>query len=120
MSIDGKRFIRNYQPTADAISRLDIAQVDREAVAAAVADGIDSVVKKLPGWNRDLFVGIASDPLCKCAGANGEPCPHGREIRIAMHLRGAPNGRSFAWAPRKPEMRCISCGAKEFRKGVAA
>lgn len=123
-------FKKNYQPIADAIARLDIAQVDREAVAEAVADGLEAA----PGysgkgnpkthWARDLFVLLASDPLVSCCGYDrhdtGEhvDCPESVEIRIGMHLSSAPDGRSAAWEPRRPEAhRCVSCGAMQFIPG---
>lgn len=112
-----KRFMRTYGPIADAVARLDIDQEDRERVAEALTQALDG----RPDFRPSTFRLLASDPLCPCAGpretANarggfaGEPCPHGREIRIAMHNTDAPDGRSFAWAQRRPTVRCVSCGA---------
>lgn len=132
-SITTKRFCRNYQPIADAISRAEIGQVEREALAESVADAIDGIVhdtshgrpaiaKNETGWSRSLFAGIARDPMVPCPGYHLDDgsevrCPHGREIRIAMHLSSAPDGRSAAWSPTMPEMRCVSCGAREFVPG---
>jgi hypothetical protein len=110
-----RRFRQNYQPIADAISRLDVDQETREEVAEAITEAFAAT--RHQGFNADLFLAIARDPLCACAGpsADGsEPCPHRREIRVAMHLRDAPDGRSAAWVSRKPIVRCVSCGAKVF------
>jgi hypothetical protein len=76
-------------------------------------------------FSRDLFVLLASDPLVPCAGHDEEPCPDGRVIRIGMHLstdeKPLPHGRSAAWEQRAPygQIRCVSCGAKQFRARVA-
>jgi hypothetical protein len=105
-----KRFQKHYGKVADAIALLDLDQVEREHVAEAVAAALDGA----PDFKRDLFVLLASDPLVRCAGpGDDEPCPHGRVIRIAMHLKDAPDGRSAAWAPRPPTVRCVTCGARE-------
>lgn len=106
------RFNKRYKPIADAIAMCDLDQEDRELVA-------DSVTEELigqPDFQPDLFRLLASDPLVPCAGSGGEPCPHGRNIRIAMHLSMAHDGRSEAWRQRAPygRIRCVSCGAKEF------
>jgi hypothetical protein len=135
MNPGAKRFQAHFEPMANAIARLDIDQEDRERVAVAVADAISSEVAEaaerhgtsqdtrtwLRGWRRDLFVLLASDPLVPCAGpGDGEPCPHGRVIRIAMHDSTAekplPAGRSAAWRRRPPVVRCVSCGAQRFRQ----
>jgi hypothetical protein len=107
-----KRFRTTFQPIADAIASVDVDQEDREAVAEAVAEALDG----RPDFRRDLFKLLASDPLVPCAGYDGEPCPHGRVIRQAMHLSSAPDGRSAIWKQRAPygEIRCISCGSKQF------
>lgn len=107
-----KRFNRKFQPIADAIAMCDLDQEDRELVADAVTEALTGQTDFRP----DLFRLLASDPLVPCAGSGGEPCPHGRVIRIAMHLSIAPQGRSQAWRQRAPygHIRCISCGAAEF------
>lgn len=105
-----KRFWKEYGPVADTLASADIDQVERERMAEELADKFDG----RPGFKRDLFVLVASDPLVLCAGAGGEPCPEGHRIRIAMHWRGAPDGRSKAWEPQAPVVRCVSCGAREF------
>lgn len=105
-----KRYRRRFGGAADALARLDLDQEDREAVAAALTEAFRGQADFRP----DLFQLTASDPLCPCAGALGEPCPEGREIRIAMHLRSAPDGRSAAWSRRRPEVRCVSCGSRHF------
>lgn len=105
-----KRFVKKYVGAADAVARLDIEQTDRELVADALTEAFREQEDFIP----DTFRLLASDPLCLCAGAGDEPCPHGREIRVGMHLSSAEDGRSFAWAPRKPVMRCVSCGSKHF------
>lgn len=110
MKPETKRFNKKYGPAADAISRLDVDQETREKVAAALAEAFDGQ----PDFKRGLFEGIARDPLVACVGTPDGPCPFDREIRIAMHLRDAPDGRSAAWQPDKPEVRCISCGARTF------
>jgi len=120
-----KRFVRDYVPVADAIARLDIDQEVREEVAQAVADAFGKIAKtaKTPSdYKRDTFWLLAADPLVPCAGIDGEPCEHGREIRIAMHLRDAPDGRSVAWRQRRPTVRCVSCGfrQREVRDGSAS
>lgn len=134
MKPDTKRFDAHFRPLADAVAALDLDQHDRESVAVALADAIETEVPKatesrgtsqdtrtwLRGWRRDLFVLLASDPLVPCAGAKGEPCPHGRVIRIRMHNstpeKPLPYGRSLAWRRRAPygEIRCVSCGAREY------
>jgi hypothetical protein len=107
-----KRFNRKFLPIADAIACCDLAQTDRELVAEAVTDALIGQVD----FRADLFKALASDPLVPCAGANGEPCPEGRVIRIAMHLSTGPNGRSAAWREHAPygKIRCVSCGARQF------
>lgn len=107
-----KRFNAKYGVIADAIASVDLDQEDRETVAEAVTDALTGQQDFKP----ELFRLLASDPLVPCAGSGGEPCPHGRVIRIAMHLSDAPNGRSEAWRQRAPygSIRCISCGAAEF------
>lgn len=134
-----KRFKAHFEPMADAIARLDIDQEVREEVAVALADAISQDVAQamarhgtsqdthtwLRGWRRDLFILLATDPLCACAGpGDGEPCPHGRVIRIAMHNSSAekplPAGRSLAWRHTKPLVRCVSCGSAEYQRRHAA
>jgi len=117
------RFDVKYAPIADVIARLDIDQVLREEIADKMTEAL-SAGRTLtePAWFRreaadfrpDLFRLLASDPLCLCAGYGDEPCPEQREIRIGMHLSSGYQGRSAAWATRKPIVRCVSCGAKEF------
>lgn len=108
-----KRFEKKFRAAADAISRLDVAQEDRERVAAALAEAFTGQ----PDFKAQLFAHLASDPVCACAGpGEGEPCPHGREIRVSMHLSTAPNGRSAAWRKRKPTVRCIECGTRYARE----
>jgi hypothetical protein len=116
-----KRFARDYEPIADAIARLDLDQEDREAVATAVADALRETARarKVDHYRRDVFWLLAADPLVPCVGALGKPCPHEREIRIAMHLRDAPDGRSKAWTQRRPTVRCVPCGGEHFRSGKA-
>ncbi len=106
------RFNKRYKPIADAIAMCDIDQEDRELVAYAVTDAL----YEDRDFDPELFRLLASDPLVPCAGSGGEPCPHGRNIRIAMHLSTAPDGRSQAWRQRAPygRIRCVTCGAKQF------
>ena len=104
-----------YQDAADAISRLDIKQTDREAVAIALTEAF----RGKPNFMPDLFRHIASDPLVMCAGSDYGPCPDATEIRIAMHYSEGPLGRSDAWRQKKPETRCVPCGAKQFIPGYA-
>lgn len=116
-----KRFLRKFGRAADEIALLDIDQEVREDVAAAVTRGLDGTAD----FDPTVFRLLASDPLCECAGSThprtGEhvPCPNGVRIRIAMHLSTAPDGRSKAWRQRKPEVRCVTCGAKQFVPGYA-
>lgn len=112
-----KRFKRKYGAAADAVSRLDIDQEVREQVAGALAGAFAGQ----PDFDAEIFRHIASDPLCACAGVpDFGPCPHGREIRVSMHLSSAPDGRSAAWAARKPLVRCVSCGATEHYRRLGA
>jgi hypothetical protein len=118
-----KRFEARYTPIADAIASLDLDQEDREAVAKAVADALSASGQKInPAFRHDLFVLLASDPLVPCAGFGGQPCPHGRVIRVAMHLSSAPDGRSVQWRQRAPygQVRCVSCGVRWLHEGEAA
>lgn len=115
-----KRFARKYGPIADAISRLDIAQVDREAVADAITDAIAGN-RHQADFHATTFRLIARDPLVPCCGytlhETGEhvDCPEGVELRIAMHDKSQPDGRNVAWRERLPVgVRCVSCGAMEF------
>jgi hypothetical protein len=105
-----KRFDKRYLPIADAIASVDLDQEDRELVALAVTEAL----KGQPDFRADLFGLLASDPLVPCAGPEGseDGCPHGRIIRIGMHLRDGPDGRSYAWRRRAPYgvIRCVSCG----------
>jgi hypothetical protein len=106
-----RRFDRDYLPIADAISRADIGQVNRERVAAAVTAALTG----RPDFKADLFRHLASDPYVTCAGNLDGPCPHGREIRIPMHLSTAPDGRGFMWQETLPtEVRCATCGFDTF------
>jgi hypothetical protein len=104
-----KRFKREFEPIADAVARLDLDQEVREQIADALTDALDGRADFRP----DLFWHLTADPLCECAGTDEGPCPEGRSIRISMHLRDAPDGRSRAWQPRKPTVRCVSCGARQ-------
>lgn len=120
-----KRFVTKYADVADAIARLDIDQEDREAVARAVGDALAEDARAHPDFQgyHATFVLLASDPLVPCAGPreSDEGCPHGRVIRIGMHLSSAPDGRSHAWERRAPygKIRCISCGIPTTRREVA-
>ena len=111
-----KRYVKKYGAMADAISRLDLEQTERELVASAIAAALDGQ----PDFRRDTFELTASDPLVACSGYGDTPCPNGREIRIGMHNSDEPLGRSAAWRPRKPTVRCVSCGSKHFREEVPA
>ena len=104
-----KRFNAKYVPMADAIARLDIPQTIREQVADALTEALTGSVDFIPRTFRLL----ASDPLCACPGHDDEGCPHGREIRVPMHLSSAPDGRSAVWAETKPVVRCLTCGMPE-------
>lgn len=110
-----KRFNNEFLPIADVIAEADIDQEDRERLAEAMAGALDG----RPDFKRDLFVLLASDPLCDCAGARGEPCPNELKLRIPMHLSDAPDGRSRAWERRKPTVRCITCGSRERVEATA-
>lgn len=112
-----KRFNRSYKPIADAIASVDLGQVDREAIARSVGDALEGQ----PDFRHDLFVLLASDPLVPCAGHHGNPCPHGRVIRQAMHNSSAPDGRSAIWAERAPygRIRCVSCGAADLITAIS-
>lgn len=121
-----KRFETRYAPIYDTIARLDIDQELREEIAEKLSDalaagrGINEPAwfrREAADFNPSLFRLLASDPICLCAGFGDEPCPDQTEIRIGMHLSSAPDGRSAAWAQRKPVVRCVSCGAKEFVPG---
>jgi hypothetical protein len=102
-----KRFVKQFQPIADAIARVDIDQEDREAVARSVTNALAG----RPDFKDELFLLLASDPLVDCAGpAPGQGCPHDRRIRVAMHYSGAEDGRSKAWQRRMPVVRCVTCG----------
>jgi hypothetical protein len=105
-----KRFVAQYGPIADAIARLDIHQVIREQIA----DALTEALRGRPDFNADLFWHLAADPLCECAGVDDEPCPEGHWIRVAMHLRDAPEGRAKSWRSVKPNVRCSSCGIRQF------
>lgn len=116
------RFDKRYLPIANGIASADIDQEARELVARTVADAIKEVgARHMPDFKHDLFVLLASDPLVPCAGTKDGPCPHGRVIRIAMHLSNAPDGRSAAWEQRAPygRIRCVTCGAAEFIPGFS-
>ena len=118
MNPAAKRFQKRYGVIADAIARTDIDQEDRERVADAVTAALD--VQQDPDFKADLFWHLAADPLVACVGPDGTGCPHGREIRIAMHLKDAPDGRSAAWQRRRPTVRCVTCGSDARRLPVAA
>lgn len=107
-----------HQEVADAIAGLDIDQQDREEVAEAVAAAFAEA--RSPYFRRDLFVLLASDPLVPCAGFDDQPCPENRRIRVMMHLSSAPDGRSKAWRRRRPEVRCVRCGARMYVPGYPA
>lgn len=116
-------FDQHYLPIANAIARLDVDQVTREKVATAVRNGIHEVrlngdprigQRKSSGWEPDLFWLLAADPLVLCAGSKAGPCPHAREIRVAMHLSTADDGRAVSWSLERPVVRCVSCGSIEF------
>lgn len=107
-----KRFHKQFGAMADTIATADVHQVERERMAEELANDLNGK----PDFKRDLFVLLASDPLVPCAGIGDEPCPHGRKIRIPMHLSSAPDGRSKAWSARRPTVRCISCGSAHFRE----
>ncbi len=106
------RFNKRFLPIANAIAMCDLDQEDRELVADAVTEALYAE----KDFDPDLFRLLASDPLVPCAGWKGRACPDGRNIRIAMHLSMAHDGRSDAWRQRAPygRIRCVSCGAKEF------
>lgn len=108
MNPASKRFYKQYGGIADAIARLDIDQEVRERVATALTGALGG----RPDFKDDLFWHLAADPLVRCAGADAEPCPNAVEIRIAMHLRDAPDGRSAAWRSRPPVTRCLRCGSR--------
>jgi hypothetical protein len=110
-------FHKRYQPIYDAVASADIDQEDREQIAVLIASNLrEARAEDFGSDQSSLFVLLASDPLVPCAGHHGEPCPHGRVIRLAMHNRDEPDGRSAAWRERAPygEIRCVSCGAREF------
>jgi hypothetical protein len=121
------RFVTRYRPIYNTIARLDIDQELRDEIADRLAKAIGESFQEPEQWawyrkeaadfKPSLFRLLASDPLCLCAGFGDKPCPEQREIRIGMHLSSAPDGRSAAWAQRKPVVRCVSCGAKEFVPG---
>ena len=106
-----KRFNKEYLPQADAISRMDVPQAEREKIAADIAASL----RGKRDFREDLFLRLAGDPLVKCAGYDDTPCPHGREIRV--------HRESFT-GPRSGAVRCVSCGAMQFipqyRKNVEA
>jgi hypothetical protein len=106
MKVEARRFQKRYGAAADAIARLDIDQPDREKVAHALAQAFTGQ----PDFKAETFWLLAADPLCPCAGTADGPCPAGREIRVAMHDRHAPDGHSEAWARRKPLVWCAACG----------
>jgi hypothetical protein len=102
-----KRFNNRWLAAAEAVARLPVDQDVREQVATALTEAFDGQDDFLP----ELFWLLAADPLVDCAGpGDGEPCPHGRSIRIPMHLKSAADGRSRAWALRPPTVACVSCG----------
>lgn len=110
-----KRFNKRYLPIANAVAGLDIDQEVREAIAEEIAEAIVAAGSRdMPDFRHDLFILLASDPLVPCAGPRGGEgsCPHGRVIRIGMHLSSAVDGRSKAWRRRAPygKIRCVSCG----------
>jgi hypothetical protein len=113
-----KRMHAHILAIADGIARPDVDQVERERVAESVADALQEDEKIRPHVNREIFVLLASDPLVPCDGVAGEGCPHLRVIRVSMHNRHAPDGRSAAWERRAPygRIRCVSCGAERHRR----
>lgn len=110
-----KRFQRKYQAAADAIARIDLPQEHRDRIAADLTEAF----RGQPDFLPELFQLLASDPLCPCAGFGDEPCPEGREIRVGMHLSSAADGRSQAWSSRRPVVRCVPCGSRQFLEQVA-
>lgn len=119
MQVSVKSMRSLYENVADTVARLDIDQEERETLAEALTEAFTEA--RAPRFTPDTFRLIASDPLCACVGpnvkANAEPCPEAREIRVAMHLSAAVDGRSEAWRSRKPEVRCVTCGAMAFVPG---
>lgn len=110
-----KRHLKKYGPVAAAISRLEVPQVTREQIAHDIRAAFDEVGDPDFRSHADTFELVASDPLVACAGYGDNPCPEGREIRIAMHLSEAPDGRAKSWRATKPTgIRCVSCGSREF------
>jgi hypothetical protein len=108
MNPQTKRFNNRWLAAAEAVARLPVNQDVREIVATSLTEAFDGKEDFLP----ELFWLLAADPLVDCAGpGDGQPCPHGRSIRIPMHLSSAPDGRSAVWAMRPPVVRCVSCGS---------
>lgn len=107
-----KRFNRDFVPLADAISRLDIGQSNRDLVAATAADALSH----LRDFKPNLFRLLASDPLVTCAGTDDGPCPDQTEMRVAMHLGSAPDGRAQSWQEDLPVVRCTACGLSTLIK----
>ena len=116
MKPEMRRFDKKFRAAADAISRLDIEQEDRELIA----DALTAALRGQPDFKAELFQLLASDPICYCVGVDDQPCPDRREIRIAMHLSSAPDGRADSWRARKPIVRCVSCGAAQFLSPLAS
>ncbi len=125
MQPEMKRFARRFEPIADVISRAEIGQVEREALADAMADALEGVARdaRVDGFNRDLFWLLAADPSVPCAGPRldgSEPCPDGRVIRLHYHWKDNPDGtgRSAVWTAHRPTgVRCVTCGARVFSPG---
>lgn len=122
MNLSQKKLKQIWIDIADGIASVDVDQEDRERMARAVGLKLDGQ----PYFKRDLFVLLASDPLVPCAGPDGDGCPHGRVIRIAMHWSEASDGRSVQWKQRAPYgcVWCVTCGAERhipgYREAVEA
>ena len=114
ITLGEKRLRAHIHAIADGIARADIGQIERERVAETVAAALRIDPKIAAHVKRDAFVLLASDPLVPCAGPrdSDDGCPHDRVIRIMMHNRESPDGRSKAWEARAPygRIRCTSCG----------
>jgi len=126
MRVVNKRFNAKYKPIADAVARMDIDQLLREELAEKLCEAFAEqrhspfawLKREAQDFKPDLFRLLASDPLCLCAGVDDEPCPDKWELRIGMHLSSASDGRSAAWAPRKPVVRCVFCGSRQRERMI--
>ena len=106
-----KRFVKQYRPIYDTIAKLDVDQELREEIVGSLADAIKA--ERQPDFKDSLFRRLASDPLSLCAGpAEGVPCPNGTWIRT--HATKTWADGTTETIERKPEVRCISCGATMF------